>query len=120
MELITSRSFISPEIENFIVQLKELNMICCASDAAKEMDFESADELQSAIKNAIEICIASGFPMEEHFRRIYKCSPEGILYDWKLSLLAYKLVCLNGSTSNPKVAQLQVELIKSQSSNNIM
>lgn len=120
MELIVSKSFISTGIEDFIFQFKELNMICYASEAAADMNFKNFDELEHAIKDAIEVCLQSGLPIEDNFRRIYKCSSDGIIYDWKLSLLAYKLVCLNGDSSNPKVAQLQVELLKNQALNSMI
>ena len=112
MELAISNSFVSPEMEDFVVQLKESNMICFASDAIKQMSFESDEELDDAIKSAIEICINSGIPTEENFKRIYMCSSNGILNDWKLSAFAYKLVCLNGDSSNRKVAHFQVELLE--------
>ncbi len=112
MELVASHTYQSASVKEFIEQLKELNLVRYASDAAAEMEFDGIDELTDAIKRATEICIHAGIPLEGNFRRVYLCSGEGIVYDWKLSVLAYRLVCVNGWTSNPNVARLQIDLLK--------
>ena len=117
MELVTTKTYMTSVVEEFLQKVKELNLICYASEAAKEMEFESAAEFHEAVKRAMELCIHAGIPLEGNFRQIYKCSYDGIVYDWKLSVLAYQMVCLNGGSSNPNVARLQVELLKNQSLN---
>jgi len=91
----------------------EKNLVYYASEAAGEMRFESVDELQEAVKRAMELCRASGLPLSMNFRRIFKSSPLGIVFDWRLSALAYRLVQLNGNPSNPFIARLQIDLLKS-------
>ncbi|HWY37220.1 MAG TPA: damage-inducible protein D [Bacteroidia bacterium] len=93
-------------------EIKEKNLIFYASDAADKMAFESQEELQAAVKRAMELCIAQGYSVSSNFRRIFKSSPLGIIFDWKLSALAYNLVRLNGDPSNPLVAHLQISLLK--------
>lgn len=112
MKTALTRTYVCPEVEDFMKQLKELNLVTYASEAAKEMDFGSNDELVNAVKRSMWICENSGIPVEGNFKPIYKCSAEGIEFDWKLSGLAYTLVCINGNSISPKVASKQMELLK--------
>jgi hypothetical protein len=82
-----------------------------ASDAAQEMGFSGPEELQEAVLRAGNLCLAQGLPLKQNFKRIYRCTENGVYCDWKLSVLAYRLVCLNGYTLNPRVAALQVKLL---------
>lgn len=112
MELVTTQTYDnSVAIELFIKQIKELNLVFYASEAAREMGFEDIREFHGAVERAMDLCLCSEIPLDENFSRIYKCSANGIEYDWKLSSLAYKLVCLNGASSNPSVARMQIELL---------
>jgi hypothetical protein len=70
--------------------------------------------LHNSVKYAMEICLSAGIPIKGNFQRVYKSFDDGLTYDWKLSLLAYKLVCLNGKSSNSNVARLTIKLIKDQ------
>ena len=114
MELILSKDYTSSSVSEFLLQLRELNLICYASDAAREMDFNGEDEFHEAVGRAMELCIHAGIPVEGNFRRVFTCAGSAVTYDWKLSVLAYQLVCINGFTSNPGVAKMQVDLIKNQ------
>ena len=117
MELLKSKTYVAPLVDETDDLLKELNLVYYGSEAAIEMGFEDVCEFHDSVKRAMELCFQAEIPLEGNFKRIYKCSIEGIEYDWKLSVLAYKLVCLNGSIYNPKVARLQIELLKNQSVN---
>ena len=92
--------------------IAEHNLVYYASVAGNEMGFETFDELQEAVKRAMELCLSIGLPINRNFKRIFRSTSLGILFDWKLSVLAYHLVQLNGGTSNPQVARLQVDLLK--------
>lgn len=114
MQLVPDRDYISSSAQEFLEQLGELNLVCFASDAARELEFEDIRELHMAISRAMEICIHAGIPVTGNFRRVFTCSGTTITYDWKLSVLAYRLVCINGSTSNPAVAKQMIQLVKNQ------
>ena len=90
----------------------EQNLVYYASEAAYEMGFESYDELQEAIKRSMKLCETTGLPLRNNFRRIFKSSSMGVVFDWKISVLAYRLVQLNGNTANNQVAKLQIDLVK--------
>lgn len=115
MELIITQSYQNPVIDNFLDHMKELNLIYYASDLAREMEFEDVEELEQAVKRSMELCRQANLPIDFNFKRIYKSSKDGILYDWKLSVLGYQLVCINGGTYNPNVAHMQIDLLKNQS-----
>lgn len=93
-------------------QLAEQNLVYYASEAAQLMQFESQDELNDAVKRAMEVCQCSGYSLKNNFKRVFKSTPYGLVYDWKLSVLAYNLVMLNGSSMNRLVASLQVSILK--------
>lgn len=112
MKLATIQSYVCPEVEEFMKQLKELSLVAYASEAAKEMGFSNNEEMVKAVQRSIRICENSGVPTEGNFKPVYKCSADGIEFDWKLSSLAYNLVCINGESINPKVAHKQIELLK--------
>lgn len=117
MELIITQSHQSPVIDYFLEQMKDLNLIYYASDLAKEMEFEDHTELEQAVIRSMELCRQANIPVDFNFKRVYKSSYDGIMYDWKLSVLGYQLVCINGGSYNPHVAQMQIELLKKYSAN---
>jgi hypothetical protein len=103
-----------PLLDEFADQMAALSLIAYASEAANEMEFDSMDELQESVKRAMEICISAKIPLKGNFKRIYKSSVDGLMYDWKLSLLADRLVRISGKSSNPNVAHLTIELIRNE------
>ncbi|OFZ01215.1 MAG: hypothetical protein A3K10_05885 [Bacteroidetes bacterium RIFCSPLOWO2_12_FULL_31_6] len=112
-----TKTNITPVVEEFIESAKEHDLIYYASDAASKMEFEDEKEYQEAIRRAMEICSKAGIPLDWNFKKIYRCSFNGIESDWRVSFLGYKLVCMNGGTSNPKVALMQLQLLKDLSIN---
>ena len=117
MKLAINKIHVEPVIETFMKEVKELNLTYYASEAAEKMGFEGDAEFLDAVERSMKLCLQIGIPLEGNFKRIYKCSAEGIVYDFKLSVLAYRMVCLNGGSSNSKVAQMQIELLKNQHAN---
>lgn len=111
MELITYKHNGS-EIESFMKKIKELKLKHYASEAAKEMHFEDTIEFQEAINKAMTIFKSAGLSIEDNFKQVFTFTNHGIQYDCMLSTLAYRIVCLNGSASNPNVACMQLELLK--------
>ncbi len=57
----------------------------------------------------------SGFPIREHFKKVYVWDEKsGIIYqDWKLSRIALALTVLNAPVSNPVVGHTQIALLSS-------
>ena len=114
MQLTIIHSQTSPVVDEFEEKLAMLNLVHYASEAINEMEFESLEELHESVKRAMEICISAEISMKGNFLRVYKSYVEGITYDWKLSELAYKLVCISGNPSNPNVAHAIIQLIKNE------
>lgn len=114
MQLTIIQTHASPVVDEFAEKMAMLNLINYASEAAMEMEFESLEEMHESVKRAMELCMSAGISIKGNFQRIYKCSDGGIVYDWKLSMLAYRLVCLSGNSSNPNVARLTIQLLKNE------
>ena len=114
MELAINKNHTGSVIDTFIKQVQEDNLTHNASEAAEEMGFEDTSEFHDAVERTMKLCLQAGIPLEGNFKRIYTCSTDGIVYDFKLSILAYRMVCLNGGSSNSKVARMQIELLKNQ------
>jgi hypothetical protein len=114
MQLTIIQTHTSPVIDEFAEKMETLNLLHYASEAATEMEFDSLEELHNSVKYAMELCLSAGIPIKGNFQRVYKSFDDGLTYDWKLSVLAYKLVCIHGSSSNPHVARLTIQLIKDQ------
>lgn len=119
MELSITQTHTSPVIDEFAERLEILNLMYYASEAGAEMEFGSLEELHHSVKQAMELCISAGIPLKGNFQRIYKSFDDGLTYDWKLSLLGYRLVCLNGYSANPKVARMIIQLIKNHHLNQL-
>lgn len=112
MQLTLIQTQTSPGVDEFAEKMAALNLLYYASEAATEMEFDSMEELQNSVKRAMEFCLSAGISIKGNFQRVYKCFDDGILYDWKLSQLGYRLVCLSGKSSNPTVARSFIQLIK--------
>ena len=112
MELIIAKPYYASSTDTFAKIAQELDLNYYASEAAKEMEFVNLIELEDAIKRSIELLIQAKIPVEGNFKRIYTCSNKSVTLDWKLSILGYLLVCLNGSSKNEKVARMQISILK--------
>lgn len=111
-ELVIVRANKTSFLDELREKIMEMNMIHYASEAALEMKFENLDELNYAIKQAMNIFSSIGISLEENFKGFYRCSEDGIKFDYKLSPLAYELVCLNGYSTNPNVAMMQITILQ--------
>lgn len=119
MQLTLIRTQTSPVLEEFAEKMAALNLLYYASEAAAEMEFDSFEELHDSVKRAMEFCLSAGIPIKGNFQRVYKCYDDGISYDWKLSQLGYRLVCLNGNPANSNVARSFIQLIKNDHLNHL-
>lgn len=119
MQLTRIQTQTSPVVDEFVEKMAALNLLYYATEAASEMEFNSIEELQDSVKRSMEFCLSAGIPVKGNFQRVYKCFDEGITYDWKLSQLGYRLVCLNGKPSNSTVARSLIQLIKDNQVNHI-
>ena len=111
MQIAIIQTQTSPLVDEFAEKLEMLNLIHYASEAVDEMEFDSFEELHESVKRAMGIFITAKIPIKGNFQRVYKSYAEGITYDWKLSELAYKLVCISGSPANANVARSIIQLI---------
>lgn len=85
--------------------------LCRDSGDLKSIGLKNEDLMQ-AIRQAMNVCLAAGLPIQEHFKLVYISDNQTISPSWKLSETAFKLVIVNANTANPIVANLQFQLVK--------
>jgi hypothetical protein len=78
-------------------RIKESFLVYYASDFCPEV------QLQSKIYHMMHLFAISGRRTDEHFKRIFKFSKDGLRIDWKISLQACKALLLRNYVSNPIV-----------------
>lgn len=80
--------------------------------ASELIDFgiEKPEEIEKAVRKAIRVIKTLQMNEKSHFLPVLVCRDGQIIRDWKLSVLAQKLVILNASPDNPYVARLQLKL----------
>ena len=100
-------------IRNFIVAVADSQLKHYASDLFPELEMIGEEMLNSSIKRAKQVCYTLNLPVQDHFRKVYRTDGNNIYCDYRLSHTAYLLVSINGDVSSRKVAQIQMELVKS-------
>ena len=88
------------------------NMRHYASEVIELVEIGKEEELQGAMLRAREACRVMGIPLENHFKKVYRDAEHEVVCDYKLSPLAFGLVCINANPTNRNIAQIQVELVK--------
>lgn len=80
----------------------------------ESVGFEPPEEIVYAVEKAMRICSHCGVSLSGNFKIIYIADEANhtVRRDWRLSKLAYSLVMLNGSTDNPIVGQMQLEILR--------
>ncbi|MCX2744195.1 hypothetical protein OO013_09980 [Mangrovivirga sp. M17] len=104
----------NPTFSRFEEALRDKNLSYNASNIIEITGKDVSQDMSEAINKAIKVCMNSGIPVEEHFRK-YFISDDNmhtLSPDWKLSKFAYTLVLLNKAPDHPYVSQLQAQMIK--------
>src|SRR5216684_5413284 len=81
---------------------------CLASELATAYGFTDKADLEHALNEAFEVCLLTGIPIREHFKRVYLCENDCLVTDWLLSELGSYLLLINGNARNPAVAKARV------------
>jgi hypothetical protein len=96
----------------FIDAVIDSDMKHYATEIIEMVEMGKDEELLQAMKRAQDACVSLGIPVDEHFKKIYRESHHDVICDYKLSPLAFGLVCINANPSNRNVAQIQVGIVK--------
>ncbi len=99
--------------DDYLERLMEKN-ICYQAGNLKSTGFNIPEDVKEAVSKAMLIMGQNGFPLRQHFKKIYVWDETTgeVLEDWKLSQLAMVLTVLNGPKENPFVGQTQLALLK--------
>ncbi len=95
----------------FIDAAIDSNMRHYASEIIEMVEMGKEEELMEAMLRAQEAIRAMGIPVENHFKKIYRESRHNVICDYKISPLAFGLICINANPSNKNVARIQIEMI---------
>lgn len=109
--VIYNTESVSPVFDDLIENVLDVELRYKGTDLVSSglMRFE---EMQFAVKRAINICKTSQLVVRKHFKPFYVSREGVIIRDWKLSQLARKLVLVNGDSNNKVVAKIQLELLE--------
>jgi hypothetical protein len=77
--------------------LNEQRMIHYASE------INSGSVVQAKLTRAMKLFVLSGLSIDDHFKRIFKCSSEGTYIDWKLSGEAFNTLLFSGEIPEPLI-----------------
>jgi hypothetical protein len=100
-------------MKDFLNAVLESQLKHYASDLFPELEMIDNDVLNHALRRAQQVCSTLNLPVRDHFKRIYRTDGNNTYCDYRLSHTAYLLVSINGDVSRKKVAQIQMELVKS-------
>ncbi|HLG02233.1 MAG TPA: damage-inducible protein D [Bacteroidia bacterium] len=107
-EVVLRDDFLFDDLQDLV----ESEMPRYASEAATGMHFSDPRLMADAVGRAGNVCASLGLPLRNHFKRVYRCDHTGVYTDWKLSDLAFRLVCLNGDCCSTQVANLQMLMLQ--------
>jgi hypothetical protein len=79
-----------------------------ASEILTEIGCEDEQSVELALRRAFQACRSLGFPIGDHFGRVFMYNGERLLTDWKLSPLGCYLLVINGNPCHPSVARAQI------------
>ncbi len=97
----------------FIDAVIDSNMRHYATEIIEMVEMGKEDELIEAMRRAQEACRIMNIPIDKHFKKVYRDNPDHrVICDYKLSPLAFGLVCINANPSNKNIARIQIEMIK--------
>ena len=96
----------------FIDAAIDSNMRHYASEIIELIEMGKEEELHGAMLRAREACQVMGIPLENHFKKVYREADSSVICDYKLSPLAFGLICINASPANKNIARIQVEMVK--------
>ncbi|NMM49967.1 hypothetical protein [Marinigracilibium pacificum] len=104
----------NPAFHRFENAIREKGLSFNASSIIKLTGKELSNDINEAIFKAIQVCMNSGIPVEEHFMKYYISDEDNhtVSHDWKLSKFAYTLVLLNKAPDHPFVSQMQTQMIR--------
>ncbi len=96
----------------FIDAVIDSNMRHYASEIIELVEMGNEKEIINAMIRAQDACRALDIPVEEHFKKVYRDDLQHrVICDYKLSPLAFGLICINANPKNKNIARIQVELI---------
>jgi hypothetical protein len=96
----------------FIDAVIDSNMRHYASEIIEIVEIGREEELLEALKRAQDACRVLNIPLDKHFKKVYRESKHNIVCDYKLSPLAFGLICINANPVNKNIARIQIEMIK--------
>ena len=95
----------------FIDAVIDSDMRHYASEIIEMVEMGREQELLEAMQRAQTACQTMNIPIEQHFKKVYRESHQNVVCDYKLSPLAFGLICINANPANKNIARIQIEMI---------
>ncbi|MFO8001511.1 MAG: hypothetical protein R6U46_09715 [Marinilabilia sp.] len=104
---------VSSPIDDYLEKLIERD-ICYRAGSLRNSGFDLDEDIYDAVFKAMQIMGRSGYPLRQHFKKIYVWDQGAgaVQPDWKLSEMAMALTVLNGPVDNPFVSRTQLTLLR--------
>ncbi|MGV8878905.1 MAG: hypothetical protein ACOH2A_07735 [Sphingobacteriaceae bacterium] len=90
-------------------RVSQLPLNHLASELMEHFGYQNDQDMRTALIRTFEICCALKIPINQHFKKIYRCQESALITDWQISDFASYLLLLNGNSRNPNVAEAQLQ-----------
>ena len=99
--------------DEYLEDLMEKNIYYRAGSLSTT-GFDLTEDIYDAVYKAMRIMGRGGFPLQQHFKRIYVWDEKAgaVRPDWMMSRMAMALTVLNGPAENPVVGKTQLWLLR--------
>jgi hypothetical protein len=99
---------LAPFIARFIEQLVERGMSIYASDLYDLLEWDSEEQFSRTLEKVLDVLHKAGVPAEHHIRPVFAGFYNQTVTDYKMSPLAFALMCVHAEPVTETSARLQV------------
>ncbi|MBF0431357.1 MAG: hypothetical protein HQK83_08770 [Fibrobacteria bacterium] len=83
-----------------------------AADLMRFLEYDDKGQFYTVVQKALTSCTLTQMPVCQHFRPIYISGTHGIYIDYRLSIMACRLIIMNADSNRHAVAKAQALLAR--------
>ena len=96
-------------IRDFIRHLVDNRLNLYASEVFDILDFRTESQFEQTLEKVLDVLHKAGIPAEHHIRPVFAGYRSQAVIDYKMSPLAFGLMCMHAEPVTEHIARLQVE-----------